>query len=70
MSLSIVQTIDNSAEKMAHEIAKVWDTAGKEEAAALFNTKSREHNLVTWEASALAHMVTCMIHDKPWKKEV
>lgn len=67
--LELAQTPETPAEQMALEIAKVWDVAGQDAASVLFNSKCREHSLVNWEVSALAHMVTCMVHGKRWKKQ-
>ena len=68
MSLSIIQTVDTPAERLALELAVIWDEQGKDKARDMFNQYAQRYRLTVGEASAAAHVINCMVHGKAWKK--
>jgi len=63
-----LQEVINPVEKMALEVANLFSEADPKPAQNKMKELSTSHNLTFGEANILGHIVSCMIHNKEWKK--
>ena len=71
--LDIQQTIGTKAEELAFDIAVILDECRNDpnpfaKAQTQLKIKAKEYNLVYGEVQAIAHIASCMLHGRRWKK--